>query len=65
MKKKLSIALALLLGAGINNLWGQGQSSQIGGVVKDSSGAVIPGTQVTVTNTDTAAHILSYAAGGR
>ena len=27
MKNKLSIALALLLSAGIINLWGQGQSS--------------------------------------
>src|SRR2546430_6072169 len=53
MKKVLTTALALLLSAGIINLWRQGQSSQIAGVVQDSTGAVIPGTQVTVTNTDT------------
>src|SRR5437868_13688521 len=52
MKKNLSIALVLLLSAGIINLWGQG-SSQIGGVVKDPSGAVIPGVELTITNTDT------------
>src|SRR5947207_9230515 len=36
--------------------WGQAVStSQITGVVKDETGAVLPGAEITVTQTDTAA----------
>src|SRR6266852_3129789 len=35
-------------------LWGQAtQVAQIAGTVQDSSGAAIPGAEITVTNTDT------------
>ena len=41
--------LLLVIGA---NVWAQGVA-QISGVVRDESGAVLPGVTVTVTQTDT------------
>lgn len=52
MKKKGIIAgLLLILSAAV--LWSQSDLATINGQVKDASGAVVPGVQVTVTNTGT------------
>ena len=49
----LSIVAALALSAAATT-WAQGVStSQIAGVVRDSSGGVLPGVEVTVVKTDT------------
>src|SRR6185503_12564978 len=48
----LSAGLIWLLAAG--TAWAQAVAgSQVSGVVKDSSGAVLPGVEVTITKTDT------------
>src|SRR5262245_49052255 len=48
---KLRTAMAFLaISAGV---FGQGQYGSMNGVVKDSSGAVIPGGKVTIANTET------------
>src|SRR5712691_7831683 len=55
MKRILSFAfLGLLVSAlaGIS-VWGQGSTAQISGTVKDSTGAVLPGAEVTATQTET------------
>ena len=45
------VAVLLLTGA---NAWAQaGSTAQISGTVKDGSGGVLPGVDVTVTQTDT------------
>jgi hypothetical protein len=41
----------LILVGGVG--WGQGSTAQISGTVKDASGAVLPGAEVTATQTDT------------
>lgn len=43
------------IGSGVFNSTGPLAAGQVGGVVVDPTGAVIPGAQVTVTNTDTGA----------
>jgi hypothetical protein len=55
MKRILSavfsaISVSILLSVIV---WGQGSTAQINGVVKDQTGAVLPGTEVTATQTDT------------
>jgi len=52
--KKISlVSLSLLLLCSLS-LFGQGKTTaEIGGTVKDASGAVVPGTKVTVTGADT------------
>src|SRR5947209_17798013 len=45
------IALTLVSG----NVWAQATTAQINGTVKDPSGAVLPGVEVTVTQTATGA----------
>jgi len=46
-----SVLVLLLTGA---NAWAQaGSTAQISGTVKDSSGGVLPGVDVTATQTDT------------
>jgi len=52
MKKLREPALALALLLLSTALWAQG-TAQISGVVKDESGAVLPGVTVTVTQVDT------------
>jgi hypothetical protein len=47
-----SLLAALTLLAG-NTAWGQANRAEITGIVTDSTGAVVAGTEVTVTNTDT------------
>src|SRR5262249_44819395 len=53
------IAICLLVGflavalAGAS-AWAQGTTAQISGIVKDTSGAVLPGVEITVTQTATA-----------
>ena len=49
--KNLSTA-ALVLFLGTVNVWGQA-TAQISGTVKDQSGAVLPGVEVAVTQTET------------
>lgn len=51
MKKLIAFAVVLTAAAGA---WGQSNEAAIKGSVKDSTGAVIPDTQVTVTNVETA-----------
>ena len=46
----LLVSLAIL--ATCSSLWAQA-TAQIGGTVQDSSGAVLPGAEVTATQTDT------------
>src|ERR1035441_16649 len=48
----LTVALLLIMGAGLS-LHAQSGNGSIQGVVKDASGAVVPGAQVTVTEQDT------------
>src|SRR5262245_53173376 len=43
--------LLVLLGCSI--LWGQGSTAQISGSVSDPTGAVLPGVEITATQTDT------------
>src|SRR5438309_7931707 len=53
--KRLSVSLsiALLIGMlGCSGVWAQA-TAQINGTVKDQSGAVLPGVEVTATQTDT------------
>lgn len=55
MKRILSavfgaISVSILLSIVV---WGQGSTAQISGVVKDQTGAVLPGTEVTATQTGT------------
>src|SRR5438067_5184940 len=50
----------LVLGASLSLMtcatgWGQGATAQISGTVKDQSGAVLPGAEITATQTDTGA----------
>jgi hypothetical protein len=47
------LVAALVLGGGIAAHAQVGSTAQINGTVKDSSGAVLPGADVTVTQTDT------------
>src|SRR5213594_3215175 len=54
MKSMLAVALAALLITSLMciSLWAQG-TAQISGTVKDQTGAVLPGVEVTATQTDT------------
>src|SRR5205823_4558495 len=54
MKSMLAVALAALLITSLMciSVWGQA-TAQISGTVKDQSGAVLPGVEVTATQTDT------------
>src|SRR5213592_5135525 len=56
MKSMLAAGLAALLITSLMciSLWAQA-TAQINGTVKDQSGAVLPGVEVTVTQTDTGA----------
>jgi carboxypeptidase family protein len=47
-----SLTIALILVVGCVSLWAQA-TAQISGTVKDQSGAVLPGVEVTATQTDT------------
>src|SRR5262245_52057202 len=46
----VAISASLLL---CGSVWGQGSTAQISGTVKDQTGAVLPGAEVTATQTDT------------
>src|SRR5436853_5513635 len=48
--RTISFVVSLFLFSGL--VWGQ-STAQINGTVKDQSGAVLPGVEVTVTQTDT------------
>ena len=51
---RILVALVLVCHAIVLTAWGQGVStSQIAGTVRDSSGGVLPGVEVTVVKTDT------------
>jgi hypothetical protein len=50
--KYLSIALLISVCAGSNSLWGQA-TAQISGTARDQSGAVLPGVEIKVTQTET------------
>lgn len=50
MKRLAMLSLVLLLCTGL--LWAQSDRATITGTVKDATGAVIPGVQVTATNTE-------------
>jgi hypothetical protein len=45
--------LAVLFSLSMILVWGQTSTSQIGGAVRDASGAVVPGAQVTATHEET------------
>jgi hypothetical protein len=47
----LSIAVVFAFGGG--KLWSQGSTAQISGTVADSTGALLPGAEITATHTDT------------
>src|SRR5437867_7080412 len=50
-----SLVLVLVMCALVaSSAWGQGATAQISGTVKDASGAVLPGAEVTATQTETA-----------
>jgi Carboxypeptidase regulatory-like domain len=49
--KSFSVALLILVFSSTSS-WGQG-TAQISGTVKDQTGAVLPGVEVTATQTDT------------
>src|ERR1700747_3622164 len=54
MKRKLAVLLVLMSGMTITCTTGWAQATaQITGVVRDSSGAVLPGVEVKATQTDT------------
>src|SRR5262245_29240575 len=53
-RKALGVAIVWILATGTS--WAQAVAgSQVSGVVRDSSGGVLPGTEVTITKTDTGA----------
>jgi hypothetical protein len=58
-QRRLSLAVCLSILVSVtfllpNAAWGQGAATaSLGGTVKDSSGAVVPGAQVTITQTNT------------
>ena len=55
MKRTLFVLFAALFATvGGGNAWAQA-TAQIGGTVKDQTGAVLPGVEVTVTQTETGA----------
>src|SRR6201993_5497195 len=54
MKRIAGCALVALL-ASVSMAWAQGTTAQISGTVKDQTGAVLPGVDVTVTQTATGA----------
>ena len=55
MKRTLFVLFAALFATvGCANAWAQA-TAQIGGTVKDQTGAVLPGVEVTVTQTETGA----------
>src|SRR5262245_44656016 len=43
----------LLICIALNIGWSQGSTAQIGGTITDSSGAILPGFEVTITQTET------------
>src|SRR5689334_16416483 len=49
----LGIAMVLTLAMGVANVFAQGTSASISGVVRDASQAVVAGATVTATNTET------------
>src|SRR6266571_4023129 len=54
MKRNLTFVLAgLFMAVACANVWAQA-TAQISGSVQDSSGAVLPGAEITATQTDTA-----------
>jgi hypothetical protein len=50
---RLLLVLVLLLTGGALRAWGQADTGRISGVVKDPSGAVVPGATVTATQVET------------
>jgi hypothetical protein len=50
---RLLLVLALLAAGGSVHAWGQADTGRIAGVVKDSTGAVVPGATVTATHVET------------
>jgi len=56
MSRKLFLLLFIgCLTASFSNLWGQGAAGTLNGTILDSTGAVVPGAAVVVTNADTKA----------
>jgi hypothetical protein len=53
MSGKTSLASVILIVALASTAFSQGGNSQLGGVVSDPSGALMPGVTITVTNVDT------------
>lgn len=54
-RKRLVIAVALVAFVSSAPAWAQGQGGKISGVVRDTTGATIPGVTVTATNQATSA----------
>ena len=50
--KRIFLFLVIVLGAECVSVWAQA-TAQISGSVRDQSGAVLPGVEVTATQTDT------------
>ena len=55
MQKLFAVVALCLLTVAIsaNNLYAQANNASIGGVVNDTTKALIPGVTITLTNTDT------------
>src|SRR5215831_14109237 len=53
MRPRLLLSLALLSGAAISVAWSQALTSQINGIVRDSTGLPVPGVEVRATQTAT------------
>src|SRR6266567_5982320 len=53
MFRRIGIFAALILACALSTLLAQSERGTISGTVRDSTGAVIPGAKITVTNTAT------------
>lgn len=64
MKKRLCVTVVTVIGllflVGMTNAFGQAEHALITGVVRDSSGAVVPGAEVAITNTATGVTVKTH-----